>query len=355
MRKILTTAIQGTEVLARDIFTSSDTILMSAGTRLKKEYITRLKDLNIHYIYVEDDLTVGINKNEMIEIQIKESYQKNVKKVLERYLYTGNSELENIKSVAEEIIYNLLKKPEIMFNISGVRQNSEQTYSHSICVCVLSVFIALKMKISHKKIEEIAIGSLLHDIGFSYISLSNGIIEYSKLSEKELKEIKKHVIFGYSSVEKENWLNTLSKEIILYHHETLNGTGYPMKLKGDRIKKGVKIVAVCDIFDRLVYGYFIKPMKVHAAIEYIVSQSGILFDEEVVKVFYESVAAYPNGSLVLTEDGETGIVLRQNHMFPTRPVIRMLKKKDGTKYEKWIEKDLVKELNIFIQDTVETL
>ena len=67
-----------------------------------------------------------------------------------------------------------------------------------------------------------------------------------------------------------------------------------------------------------------KKMKVHDAIDYIVSQAGIKFDLEVVRAFVALVAAYPIGALVITNQNEIGIVLRQNPKCPTRPVIRII-------------------------------
>jgi HD-GYP domain-containing protein (c-di-GMP phosphodiesterase class II) len=170
--------------------------------------------------------------------------------------------------------------------------------------------------------------------------------------EKEQKEIKKHTIYGYSAVEKVEWLSQTSKDIIINHHERLDGSGYPFHIKKDRIRIGSKIAAVCDDFDSKVYGNMTSKMKVHDAIDYIVSQAGILFDFHVVKAFIDSVAAYPTGSIVITNQEETGIVLRQNLQCPTRPVIRIIKNKNGNKPENWVEKDLTKELTLFITDTI---
>ena len=148
------------------------------------------------------------------------------------------------------------------------------------------------------------------------------------------------------------WLSPTSKEIILNHHERLNGSGYPFKLKESRIKIGSKIASVCDEFDSRVYGNLTKRMKVHEAIDYIMSHAGVLFDFNVVKIFLDSVAAYPTGGIVITNLGETGIVLRQNPQCPTRPVIRIIRDRNGEIPDEWIEKDLTKELTLFIIDSI---
>lgn len=355
MRKVAIKAIKGDEVLAQDIINGYDTLLMSAGVVLKKEYVHRLEEMGIRYIYVEDEFAQGIDKSDITEIKIKEQCQKEVQETLDKFIYCGSSELEVLKEVAQEIIVDLLEEPEIMFNVSGVRQKAESAYSHSVNVAALSVFLALRMKIDKKRVREIAVGALLHDIGYTYVQTEIKDKKYTDFSEKEKKEIQMHVIYGYTAIEKQDWISKTAKDIILHHHEHVDGTGYPMHIDGEKMHLGAKIVAVCDAFDNFVYGTFSESMKVHEAIEYIVSHGGTEFDSKVVKVFNTSIAAYPTGTTVLTSEDEIGIVIRQNKEQPTRPVLRMLKDKSGNKYKEWVEKDLLKELSLFVKDTIESI
>lgn len=352
MRIISVDSVKGNEVLAKDILNESSSILMKAGTVMKKEYIKRLKELNIDFIYVEDDIAQGVNLTQSLELQIKEQCQETVREILTKYTYHTEKELEEIITVADEIIYDIMQEPEVIYNLSSIRSKSDSTYSHSLNVCALAVILALKMKLSIKKTREIAIGCLLHDIGFTYITMDYGDLILEECNDRIQKEIKKHVIYGYSAVEKLKWLTSASKDIILSHHERLDGSGYPFRLTEEKIKTGSKIAAVCDEFDSRVYGNLMKKMKVHDAIDYIVSQAGIKFDLEVVRVFVASVAAYPIGALVITNQNEIGIVLRQNPKCPTRPVIRIIQDARGNRLTEWIERDLTKELTLFITDTI---
>lgn len=352
MRIISVDSVKGNEVLAKDILNESSSILMKAGTVMKKEYIKRLKELNIGFIYVEDDIAQGVNLTQSLELQIKEQCQETVREILTKYTYHTEKELEEIITVADEIIYDIMQEPEVIYNLSSIRSKSDSTYSHSLNVCALAVILALKMKLSIKKTREIAIGCLLHDIGFTYITMDYGDLILEECSDRIQKEIKKHVIYGYSAVEKLKWLTSASKDIILSHHERLDGSGYPFRLTEEKIKTGSKIAAVCDEFDSRVYGNLMKKMKVHDAIDYIVSQAGIKFDLEVVRAFVASVAAYPIGALVITNQNEIGIVLRQNPKCPTRPVIRIIQDARGNRLTEWVERDLTKELTLFITDTI---
>ncbi len=355
MRKISVDSIKGKEVLAKEILTGLNLILMREGTILKVEYKEKLKELGIDYIYVEDEFSKDINIENEVLIKIKNQCQNAVQITLEKYAYFGNAQLEKLKEIAEEIIYDILEEPKIMFSMYSIRKKSQAEYDHSINVCTLSVIIALKMKISKLKVREIAIGGLLHDIGYNYVTADYKDKMTVDLTKEEISDVKKHVIYGYSAIEKEEWLSQVSKDIILYHHEKLDGSGYPFKLKGDKIKIGSRIVAVADKFDRMIYGAGVSVYKVHEAIEYIMSKSGIWYDIEVVKIFMDSVAAYPTGIFVITNEGEKGIIIKQNNGFPTRPVVRIIKDKDDNNIDGIVVKDLTKHLTIFIRDTMETL
>ena len=165
MRIISVDSIKGYERLAKDILNENNSVLMTAGTIVKKEYISRLKALNIEYIYVEDDISEGITFDDSLEHQIEKQCLETVKEILSKYTYHSNKELEEITIIADDIIYDIMQNPDVIYNLSTIRNKSEMTYSHSLNVCALSVILAIKLKLSKKMIRDIAIGCLLHDIG----------------------------------------------------------------------------------------------------------------------------------------------------------------------------------------------
>lgn len=354
MRIISIDSVQGNELLAKDIVNSRGSVLMPAGTVMKKSYISKLKSLKVEFLYIEDKISQGIDLSRSLENQIKEECLESVKKILLKYSYEETSQQKEIKLVVNNIIKEVMEEPELVYNLSSIRDKSESTYSHSINVCALAVMIAIRLSLSKKRIKDIAVGCLLHDIGLTYLPMNYNELKVETCTESELKEIKKHVIYGYHAIEKMDWLSSTSKNIILKHHERNDGSGYPFRLKEGKIDIGTKIASLCDHFDSLVYGNMTKKMKVFEAIDYILSQAGFIFDFEIVDVFINSVAAYPIGEIVITNQKEIGIVLRQNPKCPTRPVIRIIKDKNGDKPTQPIEKDLVKELTLFIEDTIIT-
>jgi hypothetical protein len=101
----------------------------------------------------------------------------------------------------------------------------------------------------------------------------------------------------------------------------------------------------------MICGIGCKRTKVNEAIEYLKTFRGIKFDADVVDIFLEFTATYPAGSIIRTNEGETGVVLYQNKGFPDRPVIRITKDRTGKKVD--IIKDLIKINNIFIEEAID--
>lgn len=110
---------------------------------------------------------------------------------------------------------------------------------------------------------------------------------------------------------------------------------------------------VCDAFDEMICGITRKQMKVYEAIEYLKTFKNSQFDAEIVDSFLGFTAVYPAGSHVMTNEGEYAIVVAQNKDFQDRPILRILKDKDGNAVKEERIKDLVKVHNIFIEKVID--
>lgn len=353
MRKILVESINDNDILAKDLFSSSGVVLMSEGTRLKKEYIARLLDLGVKQVYISDKAEEGNPSGNVIEEEVKAQCGELVRNTIQKYTYAENDELKEIVKVADEIISDLLGQPEIMYNVSCVREKSNALYLHSVNVAAISTLIALRAKLPKEKVKEVTIGALLHDIGYTTVTADLSNLNLETCDEKVRKEVMYHVVYGYTDVETKDWVSKTVKDIILHHHERIDGSGYPFHKKEKQLRQEVRIVSLCDQFDSMIYGNLMPRYKVRDAMEYIMSQAGVKFDFSLVQLFLESVAAYPIGITVVTNEGDTAVVVRQNFKFPTRPVIRLIKNAEGMPYGENEERDLTKYFTLFIADSLE--
>lgn len=341
--------LEGGEVLARNIMTWDYQIILPEGITIRQDYIDKLKELGITEAYIKEE-----TKSEEIVIlkaEMEETIRETVRDILERHTYQNNEELSELSSTADNIISTILEEDQVVEKIFDIKERSADIYEHSISICSLAILTALKLDVENDKIHDIGVGCLLHDIGLRYTTVDYNNRDVETLNKQELAAYKKHPIYGYTSLKDEPWISELSKSIILYHHERLDGSGFPLRAKD--ISLECKIVNVCDAFDEMICGIACERRKVYEAIEYLNNFKGKLFDSRIVDVFLGFTAVYPSGTHVLTNEGEMAVVLSQNKDFKDRPVIRILKDKDGRTVKGEVIKDLVKVHNIFIEKALD--
>lgn len=338
--------LKGNEVLGKPVMTSDYQILLASGTVLKPEYIQKLKEFEIATVYIKEEGPPA-ESIEILKSEVEELVTEKVKEILENHTYQHNESLAELCNTADRIIGEIVSDENVIEQVFDIKERSSDIYEHSISICTLATLTALKLNLPEDSIRSIGVGCLLHDIGLRYLTIPYENQDLSKLSSMELTEYKKHTVYGYSALKDETWISDKSKSIILYHHERLDGSGYPLKARD--ISPECRIVNVCDAFDELICGIGCERVKVHEAVEYLKAFRNIRFDGTVVDVFLEFTAVYPAGSRVVTNEGEIGVVVRQNKEFPNRPVLMMEKDKDGNPYPEGTRKDLIHENHIFIE------
>lgn len=339
--------LKGGEVLSKDIFTPELRVLLSEGTVLRPEYIEKIKNLGITEVYIKKEDEIPTEEVVLLKSETEDFFKGRVKSILEKHTYSRNDELMELSNTADNIITNILEEEEVVEKIYDIKERSSDIYEHSISVCSLATLTALKLKLPKEKVHDIGVGSLLHDLGLRYLTIEYADQDIETLSKIEMAEYMKHPVYGYSALKDEKWISNVSKNIILYHHERLDGTGYPLKAK--EIPLETQIVNICDTFDEMICGVGCKRIKVYEAVEYLKSYRGIRFNSEIVDTFLEFTAVYPAGSQVLLSDNTVGKVVRQNKEFPDRPVVQIIKDKNGNAVNEEMLVNLIKVNNVFIE------
>lgn len=165
-------------------------------------------------------------------------------------------------SSIKQIILNELSDKNIKMLMDEQKEYSYSLFMHGISVATYAEKLAFQMcKDNMLNVSsEIVRGALLHDIGKVYVSKK--ILEKrGRLTKEEFDYIKKHPVFGYEQVEDKKCLGQIEKDIILLHHEKLDGTGYPSGIKD--IPLYVQIVTVADMYDALTSKRSYKKMYTH--------------------------------------------------------------------------------------------
>ena len=197
--------------------------------------------------------------------------------------YEGTIEDITSRKSAEESVKQL--KQTLLGTLHALSQSIEirepGITGHHKRVSNLGSAIARAMGLADDMAESIRIAGLVHDIGNMSVP-SEILSKPGRLSEMEFNFVKLHPRSGYDIL-KETGLPYPVAEIVLQHHERMNGSGYPQGLKGKEMLLEARILAVADVVEAMVSPRPYRPARgIDAALEEIRKNKGILYDAQVV-------------------------------------------------------------------------
>ena len=171
---------------------------------------------------------------------------------------------------------------------SAIEAKDPYTKGHSQRVMRYSLLIGKNFGLNESALRTIRLAAMLHDIG--KIGIPEAIIlKRGPLNEYEYKIMKKHPYIGYTIIKNIKYLSA-GFPFVLYHHEKLNGSGYPFGLKSEKIPLFARIAAVADSFDALTSDRpYRKGLSFADAILEMQKYSGIYFDKQLVDILIKTL------------------------------------------------------------------
>ena len=135
--------------------------------------------------------------------------------------------------------------------ISALDEHHDYSFRHSMFVCGSLSYFAHAIGIRGEELDQLTLGGLLHDIGKARIPLEI-LDKPGKLDDREWKIMKKHPVYSRDILCDENDLDAALVAMAVYHHEKLDGTGYPDGLSGGKINDHVRLTAIADVYSALI-------------------------------------------------------------------------------------------------------
>ena len=226
-----------------------------------------------------------------------------------------------------------------------------------IDTAILAETIANFMKLPEDYIDDLVIGTLLHDCGM--LRISDTILKKKgQLSDTEMQTVAAHTVYGYKTILSEFMYTERIAMLVLQHHERWDGKGYPNGLNKESIEIGARIIAVVDAFVAMTsQKAYRSALLGYDAMKTLLADKGRRFDYEVIKAMIQNIGVYPIGSIVLMNDTSIARVAGIAPDAPLRPLIRILIDETGHQYPNNKGKliDLREYKNTFIIKAVDPL
>lgn len=164
---------------------------------------------------------------------------------------------------------------------SLVDRNYPVQNTHSERVGVLACRIGKRMNLPTKSLENLYWAGVLHDIGKLLIP-ADVVFKKEAFNTDDWETIRAHPLIGASLLESIPFFAEIVPAI-LYHHERIDGNGYPRGISGEDIPLDARIISVAEAFDAMTEGTYRMPIPLEAAIEELTRESGKQFDGGVVQ------------------------------------------------------------------------
>ncbi len=209
----------------------------------------------------------------------------------------------------------------ILTFLNSVQDKNQYMYSHPANVAFLSFVIGKWLNLDPLKLENLVRTGLLHDIGKAKMkdSLLN---KADPLTLEEMEKLKSHPVIGYKIL---NSVNSFDSEVlqgVLFHHERMDGAGYPLGLKGEKINLFSRIIAIADTFDSVTatktYSKKKSPLE---AIKEIQANSFNQLDPYICQIFVNNFIDYYNGREIRLSNEQIGSIVYINPIEITKPLV----------------------------------
>lgn len=364
MRLVPIECVRDSSKLGKTIYDEEGRVLLQSGVELTEAVISKMHNLKIFSIYIVDEYS----KDEIEEIIRPEVRHKSITVVKETFnnierikskgeigpksvLKKKNREyFYSIYSVAEELLNEILSNNNVLLSLVDLKSMDNYTYQHCVNVAVISLVMGISMKMRKDYLIELCIGALIHDIGKSFIP-KEITLKGGELTDSEFEIYKEHPIRGYDYLRKNFHFKSSTMQVILQHHERVDGKGFPNKINKDKIHLFAKIVAIANKYDELTSDSpYKKALSSGDALEYIMSQSNSEFDFELTSLFTRVIIAYPAGTFVKLNNEDIAVAISTPANFPLRPLVEVIQ----SKYKERIGKkvNLLSELSLVITEVV---
>ncbi|MGE6165430.1 HD-GYP domain-containing protein [Aeromonas rivipollensis] len=261
------------------------------------------------------------------ELKIRRLYQeaRELQGKFIRHLKAGEPiDITPLAAVAEEMVDTMFTHGDAMLCLARIRAKDAYLMEHSMNVAILLANFGRYLGLERNVLKELTLGGLLHDVG-KIMTPDEVLNKPGKLTDEEFGVMRQHVVHSYDILSNTAGITPTMLEVAANHHERLDGTGYPQRLKGEQLSLYTRMSGIVDVYDAVtadrVYKQGMQPTQAFRILLKGIDQH---FDAELVTKFIKCMGVYPVGTLVQLSNQRLAVVMQRNEQQPLKPVVKVI-------------------------------
>lgn len=271
---------------------------------------------------------------------VKRSYfnaVSNLRSVVTRLQKDLDSDVRRTRIAVNSLVDLMLIEEQMIFSMTAIKDYDEYTYHHSVNVSILSLAMGMRLGFSRKRLSELGIAAMLHDMG--KVNIPGDILnKVTPFSEDEWQLIWGHPTEGVKIILSSMKIDpiTIRSAIVAFeHHRNYDGTGYPRTSLTRPLDLFSNIITIADRYDAMTASrvYARTPRPPEEALSILMGREGVDVDPALLKIFIKMTGHFPIGSMVALNTREMGIVCMGNSDNPDRPMVNLLFDSQGQRIE----------------------
>lgn len=337
-------------ILAKNV-EQNGKVLIKKDIPITSQMIKKIKNILFLGTVEIYDKKVEIKKQNLSALKekqsakVQEEFQEislKLQRTFRQLVNENGAAMNEIREFSRKIQSEINPSSIIIKNIVLYGSGVDSIYKHTVNVAALSAIIGKWLGYDQAKLNLLMYAAILHDFGKTKIDREL-LKKEATLTTHEFNVIKTHAQLGYKIVKEISYLDESVMYGVLMHHERLDGSGYPLGLKGEAIHSFARIIAIADVFDAMNSdrGYKRKRLPFEA-LQIVKNESLGRLDYEYVKIFLEHIVDYYTGEEVLLNTGEHCKIIKMNINDLEKPLL--------LKGDEFI--DLEKEKELYIKEVL---
>lgn len=314
------------DYLRSDTFSSRGLHVLSKGSRLRLEEISRLIQHGVDYVDIDarENIVIHTGRSPVIET-VNASFDSSIEGFESLYLEAlskGSFNQSVVDDILQPTLQALDKHKDVVTLLMLLDREDNYTYNHSLQVGMLSYYIASWLGYSKQECYEIARAGYLIDIGNCQISPAI-LQKPGKLTPQEYEEVKLHTLYG-NEIIRSSMDDPFTALIALQHHERDDGTGYPNNLTKSEIHPYAQIAAVADTYSAMTsQRAYQSKQEFISVLRELNSLSFGKLNGSHVQAFIQHLMPNFINKKVLLSTGDMGVIIMNNPLDVFRPLVQI--------------------------------